>query len=314
MTNPFYTPPSAIKLTLQWAKASGTLAESDIITLDQYGIASNGNWQHCSIPFTAFRDSTYNGTTYNFVGQPGGNDGIKHFNGVVFNVGISSAEFFVDNLVLKKPSTSTGFMSAVLKNRSDNSTAANLTWSGVTLGTTKWLAADQYIQLQTDYYDVVMSSMSGRTWGIEIYTNNKSAGASPRYTGTGNPAGLVSITTTTQVLPMCWRIVDVSTTSLSIVQAGPSPDIQHLYSSELGGYKNGAGFPCFLWMKDKNTAGFIDSDDYITVWDARGIQYAETARGGALPPNYIYLGADFTSALTPGIYDTGTLTLELFHD
>jgi hypothetical protein len=303
MTSPFYTPPSAIQFQLQWAVASGTEAKSDVMTLDQYGIASNGNWQHCSMPFTGFKDTTYNGTTYYFVNQPGGNDGIKHFNGMIFNVGLSSACFFLDNLVWK--STSTGSMNIGLYNRSNDVAASSFTWSGVNLGTTKWKAADQYIKLQTDYYYRV--APVSYPWGIQIYTDNQNAGANPRYTGTVNPVGLICTSTTTVVLPTCWRIVDTSTTTLTIVMGD-----KKLYSQELGG--PASNFPCFLWMRDKNSPGFVNSEDYVTVWDNRGIQYSETAWGGALPPNYIYIGADFSNATTPNTYSTNRLTLELFHD
>jgi hypothetical protein len=65
---------------------------------------------------------------------------------------------------------------------------------------------------------------------------------------------------------------------------------------------------------DKSSGTFTNSADYVTAWDMRGIQHAEATWGGAKSPNYIYIAADFTYALTPVTYTTNKLMLELFHD
>lgn len=47
-----------------------------------------------------------------------------------------------------------------------------------------WTVANEYIEIDVD--------VDTTTWGIQIYTDNKSADANPKYTGTSNPCGLVN--------------------------------------------------------------------------------------------------------------------------
>lgn len=220
--------------------------------------------------------------------------------------------FIVDNVVWRKAASTTGSLTATLKNISDNQNASQLTWSSVNPGG-GWKAADQYIQLDLTYYQP--------GWGIQIYTDNAAADASPRYAGSvssSNPVGLISVEYPESApLPMCWRMVDVSTTTtLSIVQGSDNK----LYSSQLGG--QAGQYPCFVWMKDrgtpaipdKGTTVFTPGEDYVTVWDNRGAQHAEGTWSGCQSPNYIYIGANFNGAVTPGTYRTNKLIVELFYE
>ena len=173
--------------------------------------------------------------------------------------------------------------------------------NSITVGATLWQSATSYV--------VLHSTITNSAGGIQIYTDNKGTGANPAYTGIGNPVGLISMSTTTKALPMCWRIVAVSTTSLTIVQGSDNK----LYSSEEGG--QAGSFPCFLWMIDKSSGAFANSEDYVTIKDAvRGIQFAEATWGAAGSPNYIYFGANFQYASIPDTYRTTTLRIEAFHD
>lgn len=204
-------------------------------------------------------------------------------------------------------------VSAVLKKTADNSGASEIGWdaASIIVGTTKWKASNTYIELT--------SNITAATGGIQIYTDNKKSGASPKYTGSAiNPSGLVCVASTGTVLPMCWRVVDVSTNSLTINQ-GVSGYPNRLYASETG-----SGYPCFIWMKDKSAADdpsttgtnetFVNGDDYMVVKDsARGIQHAEATFGSAGSPDYIYLGADFTGILVPNTFKT-TIYLETFSE
>jgi hypothetical protein len=184
------------------------------------------------------------------------------------------------------------------------SAGTSLTWSSVTPGQTHWKVADNYISIH--------STITNATGGIQVYTDNVSIGFSG--TGTANPAGLVDATNTTQTLPMCWRIVDVSTTSLTIMQGANAHNAQgvltwypdRLYSNEIG-----VEYPCFLWMKDLNTktiagtttTAFVPGDDYCTMKNAYGIQHAEATWGKTPSPDCIYLGADFSNALGSRTYN-----------
>jgi hypothetical protein len=244
------------------------------------------------------------GTTYYFAASPDGGGisyGIKKVSKMGFYMYVTGDRmFWFDNLVWK--STTTGTTSITVKNISDNSVVAGstLTWSGVTVGSTRWKAADQYIEVKNDYY--------GSSWGLQIYTDNKASNASPKYTGTGNPVGLVNTTTTTVALPLAWRIVDVTTSTVSVMQ-GEATHPTRIWESQLGNQ-----YPCYNWMIDKSSGSFTNSADNVTAWDIRGIQHAESTWGGAMSPNYVYIAADFTNALTPATYTTRKLVLELFHD
>jgi hypothetical protein len=179
----------------------------------------------------------------------------------------------------------------------------------ITLGQTTWQRADAYM--------VLTATMTNTTGGIQIYTNNTLGTASPQYTGAGNPAGLVGTSSTTAILPMCWRAVNASTTTLTIVQ-GPAP-YYNLYSSEFGGYANGNGWPCFIYMLDHASTSFAPNAGngiYQEVWDGTlGMQYAVNTFGQPGTSSiYLYFGASFAGATTPNTYKTSTLTLEAYHE
>lgn len=194
-------------------------------------------------------------------------------------------------------------MTTELRNISNDASTTTITWSGIILGQTDWKAADQYI--------VIHATITAATGLIQIYTHNKDTGANPQYTGIGNPAGLVRVENSSQTLKMCWRITDykISGSSLVIVQAS---------NNQLYAQATGPGYPCFLWMKDRNTPNipnettqFQDGEDYVTVWEAnRGCQHAEGTWASMPSPNYLYLGAKFLNAVTPSTYRTNRLILE----
>lgn len=213
-------------------------------------------------------------------------------------------------------------MQALLYNISDNSQASQLTFAspGGGMPPTGWEASSQYILLH--------STITHATGFITIYTNNYH-NTDHSYSGVVNssysqsPAGLVDNSTTTKVLPMCWRVSAVSTDSLHIVQGpvGPAPLYQvGLFSAELGGAAS--LYPCFLWMEDAGMWGFTGQSitgalqDYRTIRDvSRGIQHGEATWGsGVGSPVYVYVGANFTNATTPNTYKTTSLTIEALHE
>lgn len=197
-------------------------------------------------------------------------------------------------------------MSIELRNLNGNATTTQMWWNtaGISLGQTQWRRADAYIVLHT--------TMTSATGAVQIYTDNGNASASPRYSGTGNPAGLVGYDAanpmaSSSTLSMCWRVADTVVNSTTIAQGAPSfPD--RLYSTELGN-----DYPCFIWMKDAGTSGFANGEDYVTVKDSvRGIQHGEATFGATPSPEYIYFGALFTNAVTPRLYKTSRLMIEAF--
>lgn len=174
--------------------------------------------------------------------------------------------------------------------------------AAITLGSTDWKAAYNYL--------IMESTITDATGGVQIYTNNKATDANPKYNGTGDPAGLVGydtgLSTGSAALSMCWRIVDYTTTTV-IMQGAP------IYPDRLWEQQLGDSFPCYLWMKDKATASFIDGEDYVTMKESvRGAHFSEGEWGTMQSPDYIYLGAKFKNAVTPKNYKTNTLRIETF--
>jgi hypothetical protein len=206
------------------------------------------------------------------------------------------------------PSQTQVWAAVEIKNILDGSTTSWIYWnaSSITLGSTSWRAADAYV--------VLYSTITNSNGGVQIYTDNKSNDASAVYTGAQNPVGLIAVEDTTEPpLPMCWRIVDSTTTTLTIKELIVSTT-GYLYSNELG-----SSYHCFLWMEDRNTSGFQYGADYVTAKSGRldnsgnspCIQDAEGQWDHALSPDYIYFGADFTNARSPRTYRTN-IRIETF--
>lgn len=203
-----------------------------------------------------------------------------------------------------------------------NGSGTQLSFTGITIGTTKWKAADNYI--------VMHSTITNSAGGIQIYTDNTASDAPARFTGDVtllNPAGLVDSSNTTSTLPMCWRVVDITTSTASntIMQGCNAPNssgVMTWYPDRLYSNLLGVRYPCFIWMKDRQTrtiadttiTAFANGDDYVTVKDAiGGIQHAEATRAKVSSPDYIYVGADFTNALGGRTYQAN-VRLEVFSE
>ncbi len=62
------------------------------------------------------------------------------------------------------------------------------------------------------------------------------------------------------------------------------------------------------------TAAFVNGEDYVTIWNENGVHHAEGPLDyyASPSPNYVYIGARFTTATTPRTYRTSKLTVELF--
>lgn len=212
---------------------------------------------------------------------------------------ISSAVWYLFAKEKFNPFYPKPIFNVTIHNRIGNGTTDYMSWTPPTLPH-RWMVSDQYL--------AVYCQPNMANWGIQIYTDNKAPDANPKYTGVGDPVGLVNTSTTTRTLPLAWRVVDVTTTSVSIIQGTP------LYPGRLWVTECGNEYPCFLWMNDKSSGTFTNSVEYNTVWDSRGIQQAEASWSAAESPNYIYIAADFGTATTPNLYTTNKLTVELFHD
>ncbi len=219
-----------------------------------------------------------------------------------------------------KPTT--GTLTVKIKNiEGGPEEVGQLSWGGkeaIVLGTTKWLAADQYLEIDKDF---------NRTgWGIQIYTDNCAADADPRFyivnPSSVNPAGLVATDNKKSVLPLAWRIMGDATSYANLgileVEDPDEPNMHHLESTDIPG----KGYYPWLWIQDASTPdidrlytkAFEDGGDYVTIWNENGVHHGEGPFDyyASPSPNYVYIGARFTTATTPRTYKTSKLTLELF--
>ena len=196
-------------------------------------------------------------------------------------------------------------MSLQIKKVSDDSTATQITWSGVTLPT-RWKVADHYIQISAQ-----ITSVGG---GIQTYTDNMATDASPKFTGdktVTTPSGLIDTVDSTRKLTTAWSV----RSSLTPITVNPAnPDDKTVGSEGV------------LWLIHEdasqvaiaatNSAAFVNADPFIEVQTSDGIHFAQgpTQFGppAAATSNY-YLEADFGNAVTPRTYRTSKLVLESFN-
>ena len=160
--------------------------------------------------------------------------------------------------------------------------------------------------------------------GIQIYTDNTAADASPSFTGaaTANPAGLVSLSSTTQTLPIAWTIK--AATSTYTPTGSTTPVVVPPLSAEPN--NNGVVNPTvdpnafqWLYMVDQKTPGFINGEPFALVKNSLGIHFGQGTTldtsdfGASNSPNFIYFEANFSSALAPLTFKTTTLRIEYFY-
>jgi hypothetical protein len=271
---------SDLQVKIEWG-ASGSAS----VNLSNYA-AINNIWQHVSIPLSAFV-----GINYSQITIPAG------FHSVQI---VSGRRYWIDNVVWRK--STEGTLDVTLKKVSDGSTVTGtaITWTNPHPGVDRWKTADQYMELKLTYFNAAGC-------GIQIYTDNKNPAAVPRFDGASDPAGLIDVSSTSHKVPLCWRIVDVTTTTHIMQGADNFPD--RLWENQLTDQ-----YPCYIWMKDRQSSDFADGMDYATAWDYRGIQHGETTFGAAKSPNYVYFGADFSHAVGSRTYETGKLIVELYSE
>jgi len=194
-------------------------------------------------------------------------------------------------------------------------TPGEITWSSVDLATADWLAADQPLEVKVESNDMA--------WGIQIYTDNTETDANPKWAGGSgtNPCGLLEVisgqSTSTVRLPICWRIMDNTTdyTHLEIYEtvASDTGGANHLRCPAYGAPAT-TNYNCWFWMMDELTSGFGNGDDYVTIWNQYGVHHAEGDNWGvSRSPNYIYIGAKFSSAVAQKTYKTNKLIVEFFY-
>jgi len=249
---------------------------------------------------------------------------------VIFTSGLAFAQFVSDGDATFGAAVTTGGtpgvitpFSASLVNISGGG-ATSVTWTGVDAGD-DWVSANQYIN--------VNGFETRSTWGIQIYTDNEN-GPTPAttYTGAGDPAGLVNASNTDVAIPMCWRVVSDDTFTagsidLDIIQQYiATDDIYVLLRDPLEYISDTNYFAPWFWMLDKETPDvsptvadnqpFGDYQGYASLVGSSGVQIAPDTYVGiaSSTSDYnVYLGAKFTTAAAGVVYNTGTLTVEMYH-
>ena len=202
-----------------------------------------------------------------------------------------------------------------LRRISDDALASSITftdipyeWSSSTPSTHGWKLANEYM--------VIKCTTTYKRWGVQIYTDNTRPDANPRYTGEGNPAGLIGVSNTKSRLQMAFAVFDRK-------QAPNDPDLLIQQTTDY------VGFVGWNWryMVDRQSKGgydfygrwyegFSDGFYYAVPLKEEGYQYATDYRefSGTYPfyPDvYIYFAAKFLGA-TRQQYRTNTLTVEFF--
>ncbi len=189
-------------------------------------------------------------------------------------------------------------MAATIRNISDSAVAPAVGWTAA--AGASWVLANQYIR--------IVSTVSIAGSGIQTYTNNTIASASPRYglaASSTAAAGLINTSDTTRVIPLAWQIRAAGATP----EAVDDPN------------QTGIGRTGWAWFYYADRAGGLmpnaPANSYIQPIRDGGvpqIQFAQTSFGDGAPSgiNHLYLESLFTGASGGTTYKTSTLTLELF--
>jgi hypothetical protein len=214
-----------------------------------------------------------------------------------------------------------------------------VTWTGVTAGSTEWKIAEQLLRLDT--------TITASNGGVQIYTDNKEAGANPKFVDAtpldlnnpdSNPAGLVSVTDTGDTLSLAWAIKD---SSHVVEGAGPTgirandpnennqcgrPDVADAYQWL---FMSDASSPAIDFNGDgdvldtdpvadcpnPDTVAFVPGNTFSTMINRNGFHFGQgPANFGGSPTGirYVYLQADFTPAFAQEQYKTNRLIVETF--
>jgi len=216
-------------------------------------------------------------------------------------------------------------ISVAILNKSDNSAAGAIGWTGATPGA-GFIVADQYVQMVTN-----INTVDG---GVQIYTDNTNGTGVSKFTGpissfTATPAGLVDNSDQTQKLPTAW--LASTTTVAGIVGSNPNnaADPNHFLwfyhedhaqvanpSLNAGAFGNGDPFVTVFASPQTPLVSTADGKTYTTTAGNSGVHFAQgpTQFGGfsATATTNIYTEADFTGALAKTTYSTTKLILEAF--
>jgi hypothetical protein len=231
--------------------------------------------------------------------------------GLTMAVPVTSHAFTSKAIVTETASATVGggsaAMSVALLTVGTNATATSIGWTTANAGS-GWQEASQYLQIS--------STLSVAGAGIQTYTNNTAASASPRYTAsistfTPGCAGLVN-SGGTLVMPVAWQV----STGTPVATDDPNNAALPGHTGYAWNYYQDAG----QTVASPNfgiTAPFANGATTVEVETANNppnIQFAQSSfgPGNTSGINNVYLEANFNNALGGDTYKTSTLTVELF--
>lgn len=227
---------------------------------------------------------------------------LANFKTVAFSYG-GAGTVYIDDVRFVDTTAAAMFDVAVLNNATN--LPDTLSWSAsLPAG---WVLANQHVQLTID------SDLT--SWGVQIYTDNTAATASPRFDTTAvtpglpgsNPAGIVDSVTKTSTLPLAWTVKDSSITAVTAANPSNTSDpnsFQWLYLQD-------RATPT---ISAENSTAFVNGEPYATVKSNAGIHFGggNAEFGGDNPPNNVFFEVNLSNAVTPRNYSTNTLTFEYF--
>jgi len=209
---------------------------------------------------------------------------------------LNPATFYVDLVRWVTQDVTSPFFQIKVKDIETHIEKSSITFSDTNLPK-RWVLAEQYIEIECD--------PDSTSWGIQIYTDNKSEQAEPKYTGSSDPCGLVDTTTGVFVLPMAWTIEYTTRTRTALINTNTG-------QPEPGSWVSSGGW-MWKWMRDKNSSDFQNGMNYVVCWDNGGLLWGDWQRESKKSPNYIYLSANFSNAIGGRKYKTNQLKIEFFY-
>ncbi|MCK4462834.1 MAG: hypothetical protein KAU58_00815, partial [Candidatus Omnitrophica bacterium] len=193
-----------------------------------------------------------------------------------------------------------------IRNGINDSLATAVNFGTCSPGTARVLA-NQYLEI-----DYVCQS----TWGIQIYTDNKSESAYPRFTGTGDRAnGLIGTKNSGYRASVLWQVWQ---DKKGYYDGSETPEFDTTVDDEDRAE--------FAFVMDKADSDWGDTGyvrNYRTFMNSNGELGAPVplAPGGGYWPRqgnvgeplFVYLGADFIG-VPAQTYTTNTLTIDIYHE
>jgi len=183
--------------------------ERSKIMLSEYSVPADNNWHEVFIAADDFKNRD---DRLDF------SESKVFFNFAVIGEKVTdhSDKFYVAGLKYIKTKSATADISVAIKKRNTNEAepSGEIGFSGASLGG-GWTIGDQYMEIT---YDTIALS-----WGMQIYSDNKAAGANPQYPGNPatsldqQPAGMLGVATPDITCPMTWLALDTPASGAGVI-------------------------------------------------------------------------------------------------